>query len=389
MTQPNPTASDVVIIGGGVAGCATAYYLSLAGIQATVIEREGIASQASGFSSGGLNPLEGAQIPGPLSTLAMQSYRMHRELFETLPFETGVDYEGRIVSVIHAALDEAELPALQTSHDLFSAAPAELFSADWLAPEEAVIQEPLLSPKMVKAVRLTGNAALDSYKFTQALADAARKRGASFRSGSVNGLEIANGRVTAVFVGDTKLPCGTVVLATGPWSRQAETWLDMAIPVDPLKGETLRMDMPGLQPLHDLSGGGVSVTPKPSGLVWCGTTEEWRGFDKQPSEAARQSILEKAVRLAPNVANARLVQHTACLRPVTPDWLPIAGKAPGWDNVYLATGAGKKGVLLSPGMGKATADLISQGSTTLPVAACDPRRFSAVGEPRLGSGDGG
>ena len=61
------TTADVVIVGGGVAGCAVAYYLSLAGVKATVIEREGIGSQASGFSAGGLNPMEGTHIPGPLA----------------------------------------------------------------------------------------------------------------------------------------------------------------------------------------------------------------------------------------------------------------------------------------------------------------------------------
>ena len=146
------------------------------------------------------------------------------------------------------------------------------------------------------------------------------------------------------------------------------------------------MDMPGVRPGHDLSGGGVSVTPKPNGQVWCGTTEVWEGFDRQPSDGARQTIHEKAVRLVPDVAKAWLVQQTACLRPVTRDWLPIVGRAPGWDNVFLATGAGKKGVLLAPGIGKAAADLIDEGETTLPIGVCDPSRFAPAA--RQGRQDG-
>ncbi len=80
----------------------------------------------------------------------------------------------------------------------------------------------------------------------------------------------------------------------------------------------------------------------------------------------------------PELAQAKLALQTACLRPVTSDWLPIVGKAPGWDNVYLTTGAGKKGILLSPGMGKATADLITQGATSLSIGPCSPSRFSSV-----------
>jgi glycine oxidase len=119
--------------------------------------------------------------------------------------------------------------------------------------------------------------------------------------------------------------------------------------------------------------------PKPDGLVWCGTTEEWRGFDKETSTSAHQSILEGAVRLVPDMADARLSLQTACLRPVTPDWLPIIGRLPGWDNVYLATGAGKKGILLSPGIGKSVADLMTQGETSLSIGPFSPDRFTPNG----------
>ena len=111
---------------------------------------------------------------------------------------------------------------------------------------------------------------------------------------------------------------------------------------------------------------------------WCGSTEEWRGFNKELSDSARQSIVQGAVRLMPDLAQAKLALHTACLRPVTPDWLPIIGRAPGWNNVFLATGAGKKGILLSPGMGQATADLITRGSTSLSVGPCAPERFTVT-----------
>lgn len=375
-------ASEVVIVGGGVAGCSVAYHLALAGVKSTVIEREGIGTQASGFSAGGLNPLEGAQIPGPLGPLAIESYRMHLKLWDQLLEETGIDYQGRIISLIKVAFDEAELPELRQSLGIFAAAKDDGFSAHWLDQQQVMSLEPRLSPDIVGGVYARGNAALDSYQYTLALASAAEKRGVTIRSGSVGGIRVANGRVTGVFLGDTEIDCDHLVLATGPWSREAETWLDISIPVDPLKGEILRLDLPGSAPEYDFSGGGASLYPKPDGLVWCGTTEEWQGFNKEPSESARQSIMQRALKLMPDLAQARLVLHTACLRPVTRDWLPIVGKAPGWDNVYLTTGAGKKGILLSPGMGKATADLITQGSTSISIGPCDPARFSMSASPQ-------
>ena len=127
---------------------------------------------------------------------------------------------------------------------------------------------------------------------------------------------------------------------------------------------------------------------KPDGMVWCGTTEEREGFNKETTDAARKSIIQGAVRIIPDLARATLALQTACLRPVTPDWLPIVGKAPGWDNVYLTTGAGKKGILLSPGMGKATADLIIRGATALSIGPCDPARFNPGTAARRTGGEG-
>ncbi|MFQ6026233.1 MAG: NAD(P)/FAD-dependent oxidoreductase [Dehalococcoidia bacterium] len=379
--------SQVVIVGGGVAGCSVAYHLALAGVKATVIEREGIGTQASGFSAGGLNPLEGANIPGLLGPLAIESYRMHLKLWDQLKEETGIDYEGRINSLVKVAFDESEIPQLQESLDIFSEAQQDGFSAKWLDRKEIEELEPRISSEVVQGLQAYGNAALDSYKYTLALATAAEKRGAVIRSGSVNGFKIHNGRVTSVLFGDNEIECEQVVLATGPWSREVEPWLDISLPVDPLKGEILRLALPGAPLTSDFTGGGGSLYPKPDGLVWCGTTEEWQGFDKQPSESAKQSIMQGAIRIMPDLAQGKLVLHTACLRPVTPDWLPIVGWAPGWDNVFLTTGAGKKGILLSPGMGKATADLLTEGQTYMPVGPCSPQRFSLTTSAPPSAGD--
>ena len=382
-------SSEVVIVGGGVAGCSVAYYLALAGVKATIIEREGIGSQASGFSAGGLNPLQGSGIPGPLGCIAMESYRMHRDLWPVLKEDTGIDHEWRIITLVNAAFVESDLPDLQETVNAFNAVDG--FEAGWLAREELLNLEPRLASDVLSGVRARGNASLDSYKYSLALARAAENLGVKVRAGTVSGLERANSRITGVVVEDGVIPCDVVVLAMGPWSRKAEPWLDLYIPVVPLKGEILRIELPGGPLDHDFSGGGGSLYPKPDGLVWCGVTEDWRGFDREASEAARKRILNGAARLIPAMAQGRLVRHTACLRPVTPDWLPIIGRAPGWENVYLATGAGKKGVLLSPAMGKAVADLITEGTTQVPIAGFDPERFAGppwvlwegLGEPFL------
>lgn len=370
--------SEVVIIGGGVAGCATAYYLSLAGVKATIIEREGISSQASGFSAGGLNPLEGSCIPGPLSALAMASFRLHKELWGKVQRQTGIDFQPRIVSLTKLAFGEADVPALQDSLNIFEDAREEGFSGEWLHRSEALKLESRLSDRIIGGVRLFGNAALSSLLFTRALAEAAQQNGTEIRTVAARGVRLGNGRVLAVILDDGEIACDKVVLAAGPWSREAEPWLDISLPVDPLKGEILRLEVHGPALGGDYSGGGASVYPRGDGLVWCGTTEVNEGFNKELTDAAREAIWNAAANLIPELAHATLVKHTACLRPVTPDYMPIVGLAPGWENVYLATGAGKKGILLSPGMGKAAADLITEGATDVPLEGCGPERFASA-----------
>jgi glycine oxidase len=272
------------------------------------------------------------------------------------------------------AFDEAELPAMQELLAEFEAVDG--FSAQWADATAVRAVDPRLTSDFVRGLYLYGNAALDSLLYTTSLARAAELRGATCRSGEVRGLKRTGQRATAVLLEDGEIACDTVVLATGPWVKASEDWLGCPIPVEPLKGEILRLSLPGPALTYDILGPDVSLYSRADGLIWCGATTEWRGFDKEPSESARQFLLQGATRVLPSIAEATLVRHTACLRPVTADGLPILGRVSGWDNIYLAGGAGKKGILLSTGIGQALADLITVGTTALSIGVCAPERFA-------------
>ena len=370
--------ADVVIIGGGAAGCAAAYYLAENGVKATIIERDGVAQAASGYNAGGLNPLEGHGWPEPLQPMALQSFRLHKELWDSLPAETGIDYHGRITHILKVALDEEELAELRETLEVFNNAPEPGFSAEWLEREDVLALEPRLTGEVMAGVRAVGNGALDGMEFTQALAAAAEKRGARIVTGSAVGLRVGEAGVESVVTGDGEIPCGALLIAAGPWCRTAEQWLDIAIPVDPLKGQIIRVRPNGPGLTYELIGGGSSMYDKTDGLIWCGSTEEDVGFDLSLTEEARASIMQRAVRLMPSLADAEEVLHTACLRPVTPDWLPIIGQAPGWENVYICTGGQKKGILLGPAMGRGIAEIIVNGTTDVSLKGCEPERFGGI-----------
>ena len=363
--------TDVAIIGGGAAGCAVAYYLAQSGVKSTIIEREGLGNQASGYAAGGLNPLTGVGIPGPLGDFAWECYELHAGLYEGLKDASGIDYQHRTVAKIDVALEESEIDGFKETAERLNAAPG--FEARWMDTDEVLKLEPRIAPGILGGLYDYGNTAADSHKLTNAYATAS---GATIHEGNVTGLESSGGKVDRVMLADGEISCGQVVMAMGPWSRKAEAWLGVYIPVDPLKGEILRLELNSGPINYDISGGGASIYPKLDGLNWCGTTEDWKGFDHSLSEEVAKEIRRRLDRVFPELANAKLAKHTACLRPVTPDWLPVLGQAPGWENVYFATGAGKKGILLSPGIGKSVADLMTTGETTLSIKGYSPERFA-------------
>ena len=367
----------VVVIGAGAAGCAAAYELSKAGVRVTLVEREGVGSQASGWSAGGLNPLQG--IPEPLAEFALESFRRHLALWPELERLTGLDVAARRIAMALIAPDEAAIPVLLDARDAFEAVDG--FSARWLDVAELRAVEPRIAPNVAGALLAEGNGVVDSLGFTAALGAAAERHGATLRAGTVTGIRHADRRVTGVLLADGEILCDAVVVAMGPWSGAAGDWLACPLPVEPLKGEILRMAPSGPPLACDVVAPDVSLFGRTDGQIWLGATQERRGFDTEPSEAAYRTLFGNAVELMPSLADAQLVRQTVCLRPITSDGLPVVGAVPGWDGAYVATGGGTKGILLAPAMGAAIADLVQTGRTDLPVEAIGLERFDRVTIP--------
>jgi glycine/D-amino acid oxidase-like deaminating enzyme len=366
--------SDVVIIGGGLAGFSTAYYLAEMGIRSTVIERDGIASHASGFAYGGLG---GGVTNGPQPNFPVIEYSMglYPTLASALAEETNVDVQFQDRPLLRIALNDTEAIAL--SKDLEWQQTLSAYKVHWIDGEEARKLEPRISPATINALHVEGTFDIEPYRLTLALAQAAEKRGASIRSGDVTGVRHAAGKVTGIEMGNEHIACDTIVIAMGPWSAAAEPWLEITLPVAPLKGQILRLSAPG-EP-YNLSIGHLknyAMTKPSDGLVWCGTTEEESGFDESRTTDARDRVIESTLRMLPALEEAELVLQTACLRPVLPDNTIVVGAVPSIEGAYIATGGGRQGIMMGPGMAKITADLIVHGKAALDVSPYSPGRFA-------------
>lgn len=367
--------ADVVVVGAGIVGAASAYYLAGEGARVTLIEKDAVGSHASGFAFGGLIPVGGDEPDGGQpSTLSDLAQHLHRELSSTLPGETGIDTEFRLKPSINLATRTEEVAGLRQSYEWLKV--SHRGEVRWLeSRKELESVEPRLGPSVCAAMYADISAEVEPYKFTLALTQAAESRGARIRHGTVSGLSIERGRLDGVRVGTEMVAAGAVVIAAGPWTQTASEWLGIRIPVEPLKGQILRLRAPGT-PLRMLFWwGGDYATTKPDGLVWVGTTEERVGFDDAPTAEARDQIMASAVVALPYLAEAQLVRQTACLRPISADGRPILGNFERVPGVVVATGAGRNGIMLGPAMGRVAADLALGKAPSCDIRGMGPDRF--------------
>jgi len=368
------SAPDILVVGGGVLGCAVGLDLARHGAAVTVIERDSIGSHASGFSYGGLFPTMGAGIPGPVLAPAKRSAELHGRLAVELKELTGIDVQLRPVESITLAPDGQELERLRADCEWQL---SEGFDAEMLSPGDMARLEPLITDDVAGALVERSHQELDSYRYTLALATAVEKLGGTVRHGDATGLVRDGTRVAGVRTasGD-EIGAGAVVLATGPWGGRSEGSGLPLLPVRPVKGEMLRLHFSGGDFERRPVLGGFYVHRKQDGLVWAGTTEEEAGFDDNPSEGARNAITAGVLRIAPSLENAAVSEHTACLRPVSEDGLPIVGPVRQADGLFVLNGAGKKGVLLSPVLAEMLAPVVlgEAGAAVLP-AEFTPARF--------------
>jgi glycine/D-amino acid oxidase-like deaminating enzyme len=366
----------VVVVGGGVVGCAVGYFLARAGLGVTLVERDAIAAHASGRNAGNLNPLH--RTPKQDLALALEALTLHREIAVEL---TEIGCGGYVLTPtlrVHLGCGEADRAELVATAALFSATAG--FSASWLNRAELLAIDQRLAPAVAFGVVTTGNLTVDAGDLTRSLAAAMRRLNGQVIKGTVSGIMAASGRVTGVRIGDHVLPCDEVVFATGPWVADVEAWLGVNLGIEPVKGEMLLVRLPGGAPTHDFHLAEAALYRRGHDEVWIGGTTERRGFDVAPSDQARRDLLQGAARIMPQVIDAEVLDHVAALRPMAGSGSPITARASGWANAYFANGGGAKGVLFSVTIARTVRDMLISplGGDEVP-----PAEAKALGAPLL------
>ena len=372
-----PLAPDVVIVGGGVMGCATAYYLARAGVSVAIVEqnRIGGAPSASGASAAIVEALAGSARP-----LAEQTQLARRLLAELAPLlleRTGIDIEWQTLGTIRLAFSEREVTSLR-GHvaDLYRELDEPVH---WLDVQALRELEPALSERALGGLRIPSTNGLYAPKYVRALAAGAALHGAAVLQGvSVTGFATEGDRITLVRTSAGPLACDRVVLTAGAWSGVVSRWLGAprsAVAVGPERGQIMALQPAPGQPRvrNVVHGPGGYVIPKANGTVVAGATHEDVGFDARVTTYGLKYLADLALRLAPGLEHASLKHAWMGFRPVVQrDRLPYVGRLPETSNVYVAAGHGAIGVTVSAAVGLLLSQLVRGEQPQLSLAPFDP-----------------
>ena len=342
--------SDILIVGGGLAGLLAAREFVLAGADVTVVERGELARESSWAGGGILSPLYPWRYPTAVTALAAWGQPRFEALAAELLDVSGIDPEfipSGLLMRADADVDKALQWATQQQVHLEridAAASQRLepqlnngFDALWM-PQIGQIRNPRLMQSLVKYLEI---------------------KGVSFQTGTpVTALNIDADAVTGVTTTTGSLSAAKVVVASGAWSRALLEKLGPMLNVEPVRGQMLLFKTePGLVK-HIIMVKGHYLIPRRDGHVLVGSTMERVGFDKNTTVAAEQTLMAAVRQIMPALLKAPLVNHWAGLRPGTRQGIPYICIHPEVSGLFINTGQFRNGVVTGPGSARLLADIV-------------------------------
>jgi D-amino-acid dehydrogenase len=410
---------SVVVIGGGVIGVTSAYYLARDGWEVTLLDKGGVCAGCSYGNAGLIVPSHVVPLAAPgvwwqgvrwmlnsespfyirprpsvelakwlwrfraactparmrqamplLRRLGVESLELYQELAEKGGFDFGFRQSGSMTvfftpeGLAHGR-EEARL--LRESN----------VAVELLDGAAARSAEPALRPGVAGALFCREDALLVPDRFVKGLAQLAESLGARVMTATeAIGLRTTGDRVTGIETTRGGLSADTVVLAAGAWSPDVGRTLGLRVPIQPAKGYSLTYRRPARGPVIPLlpAEGRFSVTPM-GGFLRFGGTLELAGMDLSINRRRVNALRRSALRCIEGAEELQLLEIWRGLRPCTPDGLPLVGRSRRFGNLVLAAGHAMVGMSLGPVTGKLVAQLVAGSTPPADIRLLDPDRF--------------
>ncbi len=371
--QDLPSSADVVVVGGGVVGTSIAYFCSRAGVRVCLLERDDIGAGTTSAAAAA------ALLQTKTSATKLAFANESLALLDQLHDEFDRSFEFEHTGSLLAACSETEWQVVQ---DVAATLQKLGLAVQMVDGAQARALMPVLGPTVLGASFSPADAQVNPLELVMAYARAARRLGAQLCIGvQVTGIEKQGDRIVAVMTNKGKIRTGTVVNAAGVWASRVAQMVGLEMPVAPLKGELLitqamlrRMRGTLISAKYLLSKASTTATadatsPKRTvgitlvqvarGNFLVGSTREPAGYDSRNTYAGISELCRLLADITPSLANVHVIRAYAGLRPLTPDQMPIIGRAPGLPGFIAATGHGGDGLAFSAITGKIVAEIFS------------------------------
>ncbi len=380
MAAPTQPIADVVVVGGGVIGLATAWRAAGRGLSVVLCD-PAPGSGASTVAAGMLAPVtEAHYTEQALLRLTLDSAARWPALAAELLDRTGIDPAYRETGTVLAAADGGDLAMAEELHAFQRSLG---LSVDRLTGRELRRLEPMLAPGVRGGLFVAGDHQVDPRRLIPALLAACRAAGVTVRPDRVAAVEVTADRVSGVRLDDgARLPTGQVLLAAGCWTGAIEGIPAGVLPdLRPVKGQLLRLQVPSaLRPLlrHNVRGivrgGSLYLVPREDGELVLGATMEELGFDTTVTAGGVYELLRDAREILPGISELVITEPQAGLRPATADNMPALG-ATALPGLVLAIGHFRNGILLAPVTADAVAAVLAGEALPEVAQAFTPNRL--------------
>ncbi|MCG8640892.1 MAG: FAD-binding oxidoreductase [Desulfobacterales bacterium] len=382
--------TDAVVIGGGIIGSSTAYYLSQAGLNVTLVEKNGIGCGTSG-SCDGFMFLQ-TKKPGLSLEIALESARMYSSLSKQIKYDVHYRQNGGLILI--ETQEQLEIMEKITEKQKALGLDVDIIDID-----ETRKREPRVSKKLLGAVYSPMDGHVNPISVTMGYMEAAKRQGAViYQQTPVLDLDIQNDTAT-VKTQNFNISAPYVVNAAGVWAPAIGDMAGLTIPIIPRRGQILvteplppmfnhvmlcaryiaikhnpdlvnNSDDPGLS-----LGVGFGVEQTDNGNLLISNSRDFAGFDTQNTHKVLKEIAKYALRFIPELKDLDIIRTYAGLRPYTPDGLPFIGPVKALPSMIMAAGHEGDGIAQAPVTGKMVADYISKGSCNFPLDAFSLERI--------------
>jgi len=367
--------NDVLIIGGGVIGLAIAVELKLRGARVTVISRS-FRAAATHAAAGMLAP-SAEKIPeGPMSQMCRRSLFLYHDWTRKLEEFTGLNTGFWPCGVLAPVYEEEGARGRRGEGETGGLGALSSCAAYWLDREGVHQHQPGLGKEVAGGWWYPEDAQVDNRTLAQALLSAAQSLGVELKEEiKVEGIGQQQRQVVGVQTNAGEIRAEHYVLAAGAWSNEL-----LPLPLRPVKGQMLSVRVPEFLPELPLArvlyGQDIYIVPRRDRRIIIGATCEDVGFTPHNTPIGIQTLLERAVRLYPQLQDYPIQELWWGFRPTTPDELPILGTSP-CKNLTFATGHYRNGILLAPVTAKLIAELIWEQKSDPLLTHFNYSRFQA------------